>query len=49
MDLNPDYAEKIKQKGEMDEVKTQVSGMQKSIDELLEANRVLMEQLKKGN
>lgn len=49
MDLNPDYAEKIKQKGEMDELKNQVSGMQKSIDELLEANRVLMEQLKKGN
>lgn len=45
--LNPEIAEKQNQKDEINSIKSQMSEMSKSMNELIEANRLLMEQLKR--
>lgn len=46
-DLNPEFAEKQAQKEEIESLKTQVSEMTKSIGELMNANKMLIDQLSK--
>lgn len=45
--LNPEIAEKQNQKDEINSIKSQMSEMSKSMNELIQANRLLMEQLKR--
>lgn len=44
-DLNPEFAEKQQQRQELDILKTQMKEMASSINDLMEANRQLIEQL----
>ena len=44
-DLNPEFAEKQAQRVELDGLKNQVSEMSKSISELMETNKALIERL----
>lgn len=46
-DLNPEFAEKKAQRDEIDNIKTQVNEMSRSIEELMETNRKLIAQLTK--
>ena len=46
-DLNPEIAEKQTQKNEISIIKNQLSEMTKNMSELMQANRLLMEQLTK--
>jgi hypothetical protein len=44
--INPEIAEKQKQKDELAALRTQVSSLSNNVSELVEANRLLIEQLK---
>ena len=48
-DLNPEFAEKEKQKIEIDNLKSQMTIMAQNMQELMETNKKLIEQLKGGN
>lgn len=48
-ELNPEYAEKQAQRVEIDELKIQMSQMSKSMLDLMETNKLLIEKLKKEN
>lgn len=47
--INPEIAEKQSQKTEIETIKTQMSDLSANVASLMEANRLLIEQLKKGN
>ena len=44
-DLNPEFAEKQAQKEEIEILKNQMSDMSKNIEELMTANRLLIDRL----
>lgn len=48
-ELNPEFAEKEKQKLEIDNLKSQMTIMAQNMQELMETNKKLIEQLKGGN
>lgn len=47
-DFNPEFAEKQKQKDEIDSLKTQMESIMKNMDELKSVNRSLLEKLTKN-
>ena len=44
-DFNPEFAEKQKQRDEIESLKTQLNGITRSMDELMSVNRSLLEKL----
>ncbi len=47
-DFNPEFAEKQRQKDEIESLKTQLGSITKSVDELMSVNRSLLEKLTKN-
>lgn len=47
-DFNPEFAEKQKQRDEIESLKTQLNGITRSMDELMSVNRSLLEKLTKN-